>query len=150
MDERVRQRLFAILVMAGSCFLLTRTIVMISQGNLVAMVPWAAALLLFETLIDGSWLVATIRWWLAARINRATLSLRLGAAAIILHAVRVGIYVLGRVGPWIDFDRRPEFRLGQPEQLFWVFFPAGMALLSVIAVVTVWRLNRSLRKRPPM
>ena len=61
-------------------------------------------------MLDLSCLLSSIFWWIKNDKSKARLPLRLGAAAAILHALRVIIFVLGRVGPWIDFDVRPEHR----------------------------------------
>jgi hypothetical protein len=48
----------------------------------------------------------------------------LGAAAAILHAIRVLIYMLGRTGPWVNFDEKPGHRDSYTFEWFWVYFAA--------------------------
>ena len=70
--------------------------------------------------------------------------MRLGAGGVILHAVRVLIFVLGRVGPWIDFDVRLEHRALHHTrwEIGWVYFAAIMSVLGIIGVVVIWRIRR--------
>jgi hypothetical protein len=146
MGKSVKHRFYASFMVAGSGFLFARTIVMMAQGNLVTMVIWAAGLLLIESLVDAAWLYASLRWLFTPR--KVSAALRLGAAAIVLHAIRVTVYFIGRVGPWVDFDRRPDFRTGPPDGLFWVYFPAAMAALSVLAVIVIWRVRKHIGNQP--
>ena len=101
-----RQRLYASVLILGACVLLFRTVMMISQGLLDVLVLWVSLLLIAEFLIDLAWLFSSINWWISKDRNKASLPLRLASAAIILHAVRVLIFVLGRVGPWQLTRRR--------------------------------------------
>ena len=116
-----RQRLYAALLGAGACILLFRTTLMTAQGYLGILLPWLSGLLLVEMALDLGCLLGSIRWWVAGDGARARLPLRLGAAATILHAVRVLIYALGRTAPLLNFDVRPERRA----------VDAGLALLDV-------------------
>lgn len=139
-----RQRLYAILLVAGALVLLGRTVAMLLGGTLYVLVPWVGALLLVEFALDLAWFAAGTRWlWTGAAAN-AGLALRAAAAAILLHAVRVLIFVLGRAGPWVDFDVRPGERVAHPARWTWgeVYFTATMALLGVIGVVLVWQIRR--------
>lgn len=139
-----RQRLYAILVAAGALILLARTVVMLLGGALEVLVAWVGALLLAEFALDLAWFAAAVRWlWSRAALD-ARLALKAAGAAILLHAVRVMIFVLGRTGPWIDFDVRPEERAFHAARWSWegVYFAATMALLGVIGVALVWRLRR--------
>lgn len=70
------------------------------------------------------------------------LALRLAAAGIIVHAVRVVVYVLSSAGPWIDFDRRPEYKTGPPETLAGVYILGAVAAVSVVVVIVVWRIRK--------
>jgi hypothetical protein len=138
-------RVYASLLALGACILLYRTIMMISGGYLSTLVFIVAALLVLEFLLDLGWLVGSVRWWIRNDSKRPGSTLRLAAAAIILHAIRVYIFILGRTGPWYEFDVRPEFRTGPPETLqgTWIYFAGIMATLGVIGVIVVGYLIRN-------
>ncbi len=76
---------------------------MISQGALDILALWVSILLIIEMLIDLSCLLTTIPWWISRDRAKAKIPLRLGAAAAIFHALRVLVFVLGRVGPMDKF-----------------------------------------------
>ena len=139
-----KQRLYASALMLGAGILLFLTIRMLSQGALEVLVLWVSILLFLELLIDGGCLVASLRWLIANKASKATAALRFGAAAALLHAGRVLIFVLGRVGPWIDFDVRPEQRAGHSARWDWgwLYFAAVMSVLGVAGVVVIWVLRR--------
>ena len=126
-----------------------RTLVMIYQGNLQIFVPWVAALLILEMLIDAVCFVSCVRWWISNDKRKSKFPLRMGAAVIIVHAVRVIIYVLGRTGPWINFDVRPEFRALHHTRWSWesVCFAGFMSALSVIVLLFIVLLKRHSKKR---
>lgn len=140
MSDR-RQAVFAILLVLGAVVLLGRTVAMLSGGALGVLVPWAGALLLAEFVLDVAWLVFAVRWLSTRGTGVVGPTLRVAAAAILIHALRVLVFVVGRVGPWIDFDVRPLERAAHPERWTWgeVYFAGTMALLSVIGVGLVWR-----------
>lgn len=104
------------------------------------LVPWAGVLLISEMLIDLLCLIGSVRWFVTNDEHKASFPVRLAVAMIFLHAVRVLVFVLGRVGPWFDFDVRPEYRVLHAERWSWegVYFSAVMAGLSVIVVITIW------------
>lgn len=143
-----KQRLYASLLILGACILLFRTIMMISEGSLDVLVLWVSILLIAEFLIDLGWLLSSIIWWISNDKKKASIPLRLASAAIILHAVRVLIFVLGRVGPWIDFDVRPEHGALHYTRWSWttVYFAAIMSALGVLGVIIIWRLMRRAKK----
>jgi hypothetical protein len=143
-----KQRIYASLLILGACILLFRTIMMLSQGDLVILVAWVSALLIAEMLVDAACLLSSIRWWIADDKNYDSLPLRLGAAAAIVHAFRVLIFVLGRIGPWINFDVRPVHRAlhaarWSPWQLY---FASIMSILGLIGVLIIWTLRRRAKK----
>jgi hypothetical protein len=144
-----RQRLFAALLALGASILLYRTVTMIFQGAMGVLVLWVSILLVAELLLDASCLLSSIVWYIANDRNRARLPLRLGAAAAILHASRVLIFVIGRVGPWINFDVQPEQRALHDARWTWtgVWFAAVMATLGIIGVIVIWILIRRARKK---
>ncbi len=143
-----KQRLYASLLFLGACVLLFRTSTMILQGDLEILVLWVSVLLIAEFLIDLGCAVFSVIWWKSNDAARDRTPLRLGAAAALLHAFRVLIFVIGRVGPWIDFDVRPEHRalhytrwnIGE------VYFAAIMSILGIIGVIVIWQYRRRLKK----
>jgi hypothetical protein len=139
-----KQRLYAAFLILGACILLFRTIMMIYVGSLGVLVLWVSVLLVLEMLVDGGWLVSSIIWLISNDRTRAIVPLKLAATAIILHAIRVLIFVMGRVGPWINFDVRSEQRLLHYTRWTWsgVYFAAIMSVFGVLGVVVVWRLRR--------
>ena len=130
-----RQRTYATLVGLGIWILLFRTIIMLTDGSLGVLMPWASALLFAEFALDVGTFPASIWWWLGGTENRAWLPLRLAAAATILHAIRVLVYVLGRTGPWVDFDWRPAYRGITPPEWTWVIFAAVFSVLGIIVIL---------------
>jgi hypothetical protein len=144
-----KQRIYASLLILGACLLLFRTIMMLSQGALGVLVLWVSILLIAELLIDTGCIVSSVGWLRANDATKAGIPLRFGAAAAILHAARVLIFVLGRVGPWIDFDVRPEHRALHSVRWSWgwLYFAAIMSVLGVIGVIVIWILLRSAKKR---
>jgi hypothetical protein len=71
------------------------------------------------------------------------------AAVIIVHAVRVLIYVMGRAGPWINFDVRPENRALHHTRWTWegVYFAGSMSAFSVIVLLFIVLMKRHSKKR---
>ena len=143
-------RLYASLLALGACILLSRTITMLAQGALTTLVLWVFVLTIAEMLIDLSCLVSSVFWLTNdSRQKSRRIALRLGASAAILHAVRVAIFVIGRVGPWIDFDVRPEERAMHYTR--WnmneVYFAATLSVLGIIGVIVIWAFIRRQRKR---
>jgi hypothetical protein len=134
-----KQRVYAALLILGSGILLFRTIQMLSNNAFDYLVLWVFILLIAELLIDAGCLISSVWWWISNDQNNDSIPLRFGAAATILHAVRVLIFVLGRTGPWINFDVRPEHRALHHLRWtwFWVYFAAIMSVLGVIGVVII-------------
>jgi hypothetical protein len=144
-----RQRLYASLLALGACILLFRTTTMLVQGNLKVLMLWVSILLFAEMLLDVSCLLGSGRWWFYNDRSKAGIPLRLGAAAAILHAIRVLVFVMGRVGPWIDFDVRPEQRAMHDARWTWtgVYIAAILSVLGIIGVIVIWTLIRRARKK---
>lgn len=134
-----RQRTYATLVGLGIWILLFKTIVMLTDGSLTAQMVWVSALLALEFLVDTGVFLSAVWWWLGGTTSRARLPLRLTAVAVLVHAVRVLIYVLGRTGPWHNFDLRPAYRTGQQAEWLWVIFAGAMSALSLVALLVIWR-----------
>jgi hypothetical protein len=121
---------------------------MMTQDALVWMVPWVAALLLAESVLDVTIVAGAVRWWATQANEHASFPLRTTAAAVFLHAVRVLIYALGRLGPWMDFDIKPEYRAiySSRSNLGWVYFASIMSVLGILGVIIVWRNRRRSKK----
>ena len=117
------------------------------EQALEILLPWVVALLIAEFSIDLGCFLSSIPWLLHAENKYARLPLRFGAAAAILHAFRVLIYVLGRTGPWFNFDVKPEHRAAYEIEWFWVYFAAILAVLGVIGVIVIWQLIKHKRKQ---
>lgn len=143
-----KQRIYASLFILGIGFLLFRTITMISQGDLSIMVPWVSLLLITELLIDSFCVCSSVIWWLFNNKSKSILALRSCAAAIIVHAIRVFIFVMGRIGPWIDFDVKPEHRALHYTRWSWegVYLAAILSTLSIIGLLVIWQLIKKTRR----
>ena len=129
--------------MAGASVLLYRTLSMVfAEQAFEILVWWVIALLIAEFLIDLACLLSTIPWLIRGDSFFARWPLRLGATAAILHAIRVLIYVLGRTGPWINFDVKPDQREAYSFDWFWVYFAAILSILGVAGVIVIWRIIR--------
>ena len=149
MDRKAtQQRLYAFLLALGACILLYRTTTMICQGSLNILALWVSIMLIIEMVIDLSCLLSTIPWWISQDRARAKIALRLGAAAAIFHALRVLVFVIGRVGPWINFDVRPEHVASHGATWTWagVWFAAIMSVLGLAGVIIIWILIRRANK----
>jgi len=144
-----RQRLYASLLALGACVPLFRVVTMLAEGALGVLAAWVSALLVAELVVDLATLVGAVRWWVADSGRTASFALRAGAAAAIFHALRVLVFVLGRTGPWFDFDVRPEHRALHAARWTWagVYFAAGMSVLGVLGVLVIWWLRRRRRGR---
>jgi len=54
---------------------------------------------------------------------------------------------MGRVGPFNNFDLKPQFRNTQNVEMFWVYFASVLSILGVIGVIIIWRIiNKGKRK----
>ena len=83
-------------------------------------------------------MITSIRWFILNERTKATIPSRLGAAASILHAIRVLIYVLGRTGPWLNFDVKPEYQDSYTFEWFWAYFAAILSIFGVLGVIVIW------------
>jgi len=142
-------RFWATLLALGAGFLIYRTIWLTAQGYLVKYTWWVAALLVAEMLVDMACLLFVVRWWIRSdSIPARRLALRLTVAVVVLHALRVAVFVAGCVGPWIAWDLRPEYRADHASGWTWTgFWIASIgAIASLLAVLVVWFLMQ-LKKR---
>jgi hypothetical protein len=139
-----KQRFYASLMILGAGFLLYRTVTMLSQGAWGILALWVSILLIAEMLVDASCIITSIPWWIANDKNKDSVPLTFGAAVVILHAIRVLVFVLGRTGPWMDFDVRPEQRAMHYTRWTWgeVYFAGTLSVLSVIVVIIIWALRK--------
>ena len=144
--SRYKTRQYAAFLFLGACILLTRTIQMVSGGALERLIPWVSLLLLFEMAIDLVWLFQAAIWWISPDKQKIKKTLNLAAAAIILHAIRVLVFIIGRKGPWIDFDHKPEYRPLPYSDWGWLYFAGIMSVLGVSGVLVVWRIRQRLKK----
>ena len=121
---------------------------MLSEGSMGILTLWASVLLIAELLVDAGCLLVSVRWWVGNNESKARVALRVGALVAILHATRVLIFILGRVGPWIDFDIRPEHRALHGTRWSWggLYFAAIMSVLGIVGVLIIWRLRRRSNK----
>jgi hypothetical protein len=143
-----RQRFYASLLSVGAAFLLFRTFSMMSVGQAFKIfVVWVSALLVAESILDLACLIGSVRWVIAPDQRKASRALRLCVAVIILHAIRVLVYVLGRTGPWINFDMKPIYRAYHVTNWFWVYFAGICSALSLAAVVVVWQIWKRVRMK---
>jgi hypothetical protein len=108
------------------------------EGAFQQLLTWVAALLVLEFILDLLCIVISFRWLLANSWVRARLPLRLAAYATLLHAFRVLIYVIGRVGPWYNFDVRPEYHHLYTFEWFWVYFAAALSTAGIVGVFVIW------------
>lgn len=143
-----KQRLYALLLILGSAFLLYRTLHLVITGNLTLFIWWVSALLLMEMATDLASLAVSVWWYRTNDPGQDRLPLRLATAVVFLHAFRVLIFVLGRTGPWINFDVRPEFHAthGERWSWTWVWFAAIMSILGMATVLLIWLIRRRKRK----
>ncbi len=132
------------LLLGGAAVLVYRTVALLSGARTV-LKGWVVGLTIVEMSVDVATIVGSARWWATRAPRDGRLALRFGAAATLLHAVRVLVFVLGRVGPWRDFDVRPERRADHRDRWTWggVIFAGTMAALGVLGVGIVWRIRRS-------
>jgi hypothetical protein len=89
MTPASRQRFYASLLALGAAFLLFRTIMMTVQGYLTILVPWVASTVIIEAVLDLATLIFCLRWLKTASPAHASTPLRLTAAVVFFHALRV-------------------------------------------------------------
>jgi hypothetical protein len=143
-----KERIYASLLMFGASILLFRTIrMMLVEGAFQQLVGWVAALLVLEFVIVLLCIITSFMWLLANSRDSARLPLRLAASATLLHAFRVLIYVIGRVGPWYNFDVRPEYHHLYTFEWFWVYFAAALSAAGIVGVFVIWLLIRNKNKK---
>lgn len=148
MKTRTAQRIWGALLALGAGILLFRTLRMLLVERAWEMLlPWVVVALLAELLVDAACFGLSLRWAFLGETRASRVALRVGAAATILHALRVAIYVLGRAGPWRDFDRRPEFRGSTPVNWFWTWFAAVLSVAGLLVVLVIFLLRKRAERR---
>jgi hypothetical protein len=145
----LKQRGYASLIILGSGFLLYRTVMMMAQGYLTIFVWWVATLLILEFLVDVACLVSALYWWGTKDGKKSRLPLRLTAAVIVVHAIRVLVFVLGRTEPFNNFDIRPEYWPMHHTRWSWegVYFAGIMSALSLVILLVLWQYKRGRKIR---
>lgn len=142
-----KQRINAGLLMVGVGILIFRTLRMVTlEQAFEILVDWVYVLLIMEFMVDVACFMASLRWFVLSKWKFASTALKLGATAVLLHAFRVLIYVLGRTGPWVNFDVKPEYREAYTFDWFWIYFAAVLSILGVIAVFVIWHYRRKQRR----
>ena len=134
----ISDRVQAVLTGGGISILLARAAI-IAVGSRRILKRWVIGLAAVELVLDAATLGTAIRWWMTNLRRHRRLPLQLAAAATLLHAVRVLVFVLGRMRPFKDFDVRPEHRAEHDRNWTWgqVSFAAVMAILGVAGVFVV-------------
>ena len=112
------------------------------EHALEMLLPWVVFALFAELLADAACIGLSLRWAFLGEMRASRTALRVGAAATILHAFRVMIYVLGRTGPWRDFYRRLEFRGSSTVDWFWVWFAAVPSVAGLLAILVIFLLRK--------
>lgn len=138
-----KQRSFSFLIIAGASILLFRTLRMVLVERALETTVFPVLILLFiEMASNLLCIVFSARWFLSNDRSKSSTPLRFAAFSTVLHAIRVLIYVLGRTGPWINFDVKLEYRSTYEVVWLWVWFAAIMSVLGVVGVVVIWVLRR--------
>ena len=142
--SRLSQRSLATVLFIGAAFLLYRTLALVSAGALETFVSWVVVLLMLELIADGITMVVCAAWAISGKAEQVRAVIRATSVVILLHAVRVLIFVLGRTGPWVDFDVKPAARAHHGDSWTWggVYFAGAMSAISVIALIVFllyWR-----------
>ena len=138
------------LLFGGAAVLVYRTVFLLSGARSV-LKGWVVALTIVEMAVDIATLLAAVRWWVTRDPHHSRPAMRFGAAATLLHAMRVSVFVLGRTGPWRDFDVRPEHRPDHDQRWTWggVVVAGVMSALGFLGVGIIWQLRRSAATHRP-
>ena len=141
----IPNRMQAALTGGGISILLAQAII-IAVGSRRVLKRWVIGLAAAELVLDAATLGTSIRWWTTNLQHHRRLPLRLAAAATLLHAARVLVFVLGRLRPFKDFDVRSEHRAQHDRRWTWgqALFAAVMSMLGVAGVFVI---RRRMRRR---
>jgi len=150
-QSRSRRRLCATLLAVGALFLLGRTIMLVAQGMLAVYVPWVSGLLFVEMALDAAALAGAVFWWQRDTPRATRVALRTAAAVALVHVLRVLVFVLGRTGPWVDLDLRPEARAAHVAHWTWpgVYVAGSLSVVALLVVVIIWRTRRHASRARP-
>ena len=110
--QEVARRWAPGLLFTGAGLLLYRTIALLLGGARTVLKPWVVQLTYVEMAIDAITMLSATRWWSSRNPDHAHPALVAGAATTLVHAGRVAVFVVGRTGPWVDFDVREDQRAG--------------------------------------
>ena len=134
-----KQKLYSSLLILGASILLFRTVRLLTVENgWEVLANWVIVLTFIEMAIDALCILFSFHWLLRNSKSSKSISLRLIASAVIFHAFRVLIYVLGRTGPWINFDVKPEYRSAHNVDMFWLYIATFLAVLGILGVIIIW------------
>jgi hypothetical protein len=135
-------RALAAALMLGAPILVYRAVYLIGAGHAARYVVWLQVLTWVELLLAVSISIVALVWLVSGARAWCGLTLRLTAAIILLHAFRVAIFVIGRIGPLIDVDLRPEERPLDPASWDWshIWIAGGLTVASllVLAGALIW------------
>jgi len=138
-------KLYSLLIIFGAFTLLFRTIrLLIFEDGLIILEIWVKILTIIEMIFDILCLFFSFKWLIKEGSNNRDYSLKFGVIITLFHAFRVLIFVIGRIGPWKDFDKIPEYRFTDDSNLFWVYFAS---ILSISGVIGVFLIKLNLRKQ---
>jgi hypothetical protein len=141
-----KQKAYPLLMILGASILLFRTIRLLTVENgWETLAIWVITCTFIEMVIDLSCIAFSVLWFINIYPDSKKIALKLGAAAAIFHAFRVLIYVLGRVGPFQDFDLKPQFRHTREVEMFWVYFASILSIMGVLGVIIIWRRMKNSR-----
>lgn len=132
-----------LLIIFGASILLFRTIrLMFFEDGLIILALWTKILTFIEMIIDLLCVLATFKWLKESELRFRSISLWLGSTVTIFHALRVLIYILGRVGPWKDFDKDPVYRLQGTTNTFWLLLAGSLSVVGVFGVIIIGKLMK--------
>jgi len=127
-----------LLMIFGASILLFRTIrLLYFEDGLIILALWTKILTFIEMIIDLLCVFVSFKWLKESDYRFRSISLWLGSIATIFHALRVLIYILGRFGPWKDFDKDPVYRLQGTTNIFWVLFAGILSVIGVFGVMII-------------
>ncbi|GAA4941048.1 hypothetical protein GCM10023314_12480 [Algibacter agarivorans] len=134
-----KQKLYALALILGASILFFRTIRLLTiENGWNTLAYWVIVLTFIEMAIDILCFIFSSHWLFRNSNSSKSMALHLGAYAAIFHAFRVLIFVLGRTGPWINFDVKPEFRSTHNVSMFWIYFAAILSILGILGVIIIW------------
>lgn len=134
-----RDKIYSSLLIFGAGILLFRTIRLLTVENgWEHLAIWVIVFTFIEMFIDLLCIIFSFQWFFNNYEGLKRISLKFGAAAAIFHAFRVLIYVIGRIGPWINFDLKPQFRQTHNVEMFWVYFASVLSILGIVVVIFIW------------